>query len=306
MNTKRHSSPREDEKGRQLRDRPARTRPRRRQPGNAHRPIPPAGHARLQGCPHLSLRTEPREGKEARRAGTANRRPLRHADPSDRQHAEIVKANLRAIGIDVQVKILPDAVFFRRLGGPRGPYDLALTRWYGLPDPVTFLGFFDPRTSPGNPNQSINNSYYNDPAYTRRLAAAERTHAIPRIQSPGVGPRTPRRPLGGLRKPSRPRFLLRPHRLPDLSPDLQHRSGSALSPQVATAGGVHRGTADALLLCARKASISLLPTRHVVIGSSAARPNPSVAPPASGRRGSRAARGCRRFDDPARDQAGSR
>jgi ABC-type oligopeptide transport system substrate-binding subunit len=96
-------------------------------------------------------------------------------DTADQRHAQIVKANLNAIGIDVQIKILSHAVLFQRLGRKGEPYDLALTRWYAdYADPVTFLGFFDPRQGPANPSQSTNDSYFHEPGYTRRLAAAER------------------------------------------------------------------------------------------------------------------------------------
>lgn len=122
----------------------------------------------------------PNAAKARRLAGPGRRTAVLYAppDPSDRKRAEIVKANLSAIGIDVQVKIFSDAVLFRRLGRTGEPYDLALTRWFAdYVDPVTFLGVFDPRTGPGNPNQSNNDSYFDEPAYTRGLAAAERLSA---------------------------------------------------------------------------------------------------------------------------------
>ena len=94
---------------------------------------------------------------------------------ADQRHAQIVKANLKAIGIDVQIKVLSHAVLFQRLGRKGERYDLALSRWYAdYADPLTFLGFFDPRRGPANPNQSTHDSYFDEPGYTRRLAAAER------------------------------------------------------------------------------------------------------------------------------------
>ena len=126
--------------------------------------------------------------KARRLAGPGRRTAVLYAppDPSDRRRSEIVKANLSAIGIDVQVKILPDAVFFRRLGRTGEPYDLALGRWYAdYADPVTFLGLFDPRSGPSNPSQSLNYAHFDDPAYTRRLAAAERLSAPARYLAYG-------------------------------------------------------------------------------------------------------------------------
>jgi YVTN family beta-propeller protein len=115
--------------------------------------------------------------KARRLAGPGRRTAVLYAPDgaADQRHARIVKANLKAIGIDVQIKILSHAVLFQRLGRKGEPYDLALSRWYAdYADPITFLGFFDPRRGPANPNQSTNDSYFDDPGYTRRLAAAER------------------------------------------------------------------------------------------------------------------------------------
>jgi ABC-type oligopeptide transport system substrate-binding subunit len=115
--------------------------------------------------------------KARRLAGPGRRTAVLYAPDgaADQRHAQIVKANLKAIGIDVQIKILSHAVLFQRLGRKGEPYDLALSRWYAdYADPVRFLGFFDPRRGPGNPNQSTNDSYFSEPGYTRRLAIAER------------------------------------------------------------------------------------------------------------------------------------
>ena len=119
----------------------------------------------------------PSVDRARRLAGPGRRTAVLYAPDStaDRQHAEIVKANLKAIGIDVQIQTLPNAVFFKRLGRKGEPYDLALSQWYAdYADPVTFLGYFDPRRGPTNPNQSTNVSHFDEPGYTRRLAAAER------------------------------------------------------------------------------------------------------------------------------------
>ena len=115
--------------------------------------------------------------KARRLAGPGRRTAVLYAPDgaADQRHAQIVKANLKAIGIDVQIKILSHAVLFKRLGRKGEPYDLALSRWYAdYADPITFLGFFDPRRGPANPNQSTNDSYFDEPGYSRRLAAAER------------------------------------------------------------------------------------------------------------------------------------
>jgi YVTN family beta-propeller protein len=119
----------------------------------------------------------PSVDRARRLAGPGRRTAVLYARDStaDRQHAEIVKANLKAIGIDVQIQTFSDAVFYKRLGRKGEPYDLALSLWLAdYADPVTFLGFFDPRRGPGNPNPSTDVSHFHEPGYTRRLAAAER------------------------------------------------------------------------------------------------------------------------------------
>ena len=119
----------------------------------------------------------PNVDKAKRLAGPGRRTAVLWAGDTsaDLRQAEIVKANLKAIEIDVQIRTLSDAVFFKRLGRKGEPYDLALSEWYAdYADPVTFLGYFDPRRGPTNPNQSTNVSHFDEPGYTRRLAAAER------------------------------------------------------------------------------------------------------------------------------------
>ena len=59
--------------------------------------------------------------------------------PCDRI-GQVIKENLAAIGIEVQVKAISDASFFARLGKKDEPYDLAPTGWgTDYPDPAQFL-----------------------------------------------------------------------------------------------------------------------------------------------------------------------
>jgi peptide/nickel transport system substrate-binding protein len=89
--------------------------------------------------------------------------------PAHVRFAEIVKANLRRIGIDVQIKASGD--LFVRIGRQGEPFDLALTGWVAdYPDPMTFLGLFDGRTI--GPEGNINFAYFDDPSFNRRLDAA--------------------------------------------------------------------------------------------------------------------------------------
>jgi len=91
--------------------------------------------------------------------------------PSHVRFAAIVKANLRAIGIDVEIKNHGDrhwALIQRR----DEPFDMAVVGWISdYPDPVDVLNQLDGRTirEDGNPNTA----HFADPAYNRQLDAAK-------------------------------------------------------------------------------------------------------------------------------------
>jgi ABC-type oligopeptide transport system substrate-binding subunit len=81
-----------------------------------------------------------------------------------------VRANLRRIGIDVEIKNLGDRIF-ARLDRRDEPFDMALTGWYAdYPNPIDFLRQLDGRTIRARGNSDL--AYFNDPGYNRRLDAA--------------------------------------------------------------------------------------------------------------------------------------
>jgi len=85
--------------------------------------------------------------------------------------AEIVKANLRAIGIDVEVKNHGERhwALIQRLDEP---YDMAVAGWISdYPDPVDVLDQLDGRTITEDGN--LNTAHFDAPAYSRRLDAAK-------------------------------------------------------------------------------------------------------------------------------------
>jgi dipeptide transport system substrate-binding protein len=85
--------------------------------------------------------------------------------------AEIVKANLRAIGIDVEVKNFGEN-HFARIQRRDEPFDMALVSWLSdYPDPVDVLNQLDGRTITEDTN--FNTAHFDDPAYNRRLDAAK-------------------------------------------------------------------------------------------------------------------------------------
>jgi YVTN family beta-propeller protein len=109
--------------------------------------------------------------KARRLAGPGRRSVTMYAlsDPAHVRFAEIVKANLRRIGIDVEIKASGD--FFVRVARRDEPFDLALSGWVAdYPDPMTFLGLFDGRTI--RPDNNLNWAYFDDPGFNRRLDAA--------------------------------------------------------------------------------------------------------------------------------------
>jgi peptide/nickel transport system substrate-binding protein len=92
--------------------------------------------------------------------------------------AQIIKGNLKAIGIDVQVKLFSKGVFFKRLATRDEPYDMALMGWFAdYADPADFLSLLDGRTLGEGSYQNLaffNFARYDDPVFNRRLLAAEK------------------------------------------------------------------------------------------------------------------------------------
>jgi peptide/nickel transport system substrate-binding protein len=94
------------------------------------------------------------------------------AEPGAREEALLVKAELARIGIDVQIKSFGSFAVYHLIARRGEPFDMALTTWFpAYPDPSNILNYlFDGRSirAAGNSNQS----YFDDPAYNRKLAAA--------------------------------------------------------------------------------------------------------------------------------------
>ena len=86
-----------------------------------------------------------------------------------REEAQIVRRNLRPLGIDVQIKEFAMGDFFTRVSSPGEPFDLAVSGWSFASDPVEMLGMYRRRGI-----GSINLSHFENPAFDRKLAAAAR------------------------------------------------------------------------------------------------------------------------------------
>jgi ABC-type oligopeptide transport system substrate-binding subunit len=97
--------------------------------------------------------------------------------------AAIVKENLKAIGIDVEVRQFARAIQFSKEGTKGEPFDIAFEGWQAdYPDPYDFLNvLLDGRTIKDANN--VNFSYLDDPAVNAKLDAAAATTGSDRTAS---------------------------------------------------------------------------------------------------------------------------
>jgi ABC-type transport system substrate-binding protein/class 3 adenylate cyclase/streptogramin lyase len=85
--------------------------------------------------------------------------------------AQIIKTDLRPIGIDVQIHAFPVSVFFDRITRRDAPFDLASVGWGGGDtDPHDLLSIFDGTTIRAANNSNL--SYFDNPRFDRQLHAA--------------------------------------------------------------------------------------------------------------------------------------
>jgi ABC-type transport system substrate-binding protein len=101
----------------------------------------------------------------------------------DVARGQILKRNLKAIGLDLEIKQFPNPVRFEKLATPGEPFDLARVRWFFNPDPGYLKDLFDGRTI-GQPS-FINYSYFDSPKYNRLLDRASRLTGEERYRAYG-------------------------------------------------------------------------------------------------------------------------
>jgi YVTN family beta-propeller protein len=89
-----------------------------------------------------------------------------------RRIAQLIKSELAPLGISVDIKPFRIRLWAKHTGTRGAPFDLAYTDWSAdYADPANFLNyFFDGRSIHATGNGNI--SYFDDPAYNRRLTAA--------------------------------------------------------------------------------------------------------------------------------------
>jgi ABC-type oligopeptide transport system substrate-binding subunit len=94
--------------------------------------------------------------------------------------AQVVKTNLAAIDIDVQVKSFPFSTYFAQLARKGAPYDLAFGGWVAdYVDPDDFLNFLIGAGGGGTLQP------FEDPGYLRKVEAAARLVGPPRYLTYG-------------------------------------------------------------------------------------------------------------------------
>jgi ABC-type transport system substrate-binding protein len=93
-------------------------------------------------------------------------------NPVDLAQAEILKQNLAAIGIELEIQRFPIALLFQKLATPGEPFDIGRVNWSGFVGPGFLEFLFDGRTI-GRP-QSGNWSYFDSPTFNRKLDRASK------------------------------------------------------------------------------------------------------------------------------------
>jgi YVTN family beta-propeller protein len=104
-------------------------------------------------------------------------------NPNCARNAQTLRQNLRAIGIELDVRQVPEPVLFRLPGDPRAPYDL-ITHGYvaDYADPFNFINLlFAPGSKLRSPVISLGRAFEARMAATARLTGARRLHAYARL-----------------------------------------------------------------------------------------------------------------------------
>jgi peptide/nickel transport system substrate-binding protein len=98
---------------------------------------------------------------------------------------QVVQANLKAIGLDVEVKPFTFAVLIDKTGTRGEPFDMWSIGWFAdYPDPYDFINILlDGRTIVAKNN--INTAYFNRPEYNRKMDAAARLAGDARYRAYG-------------------------------------------------------------------------------------------------------------------------
>lgn len=98
--------------------------------------------------------------------------------------AQVIVRNLREIGLDVTVKPFSAAVLDAKTGTPGEPYDMLLTRYQvDYPDPANLILRLLGGANARKPSGNTNAAYFDNPAYNRRMATANRLFGSARLRA---------------------------------------------------------------------------------------------------------------------------
>jgi peptide/nickel transport system substrate-binding protein len=98
------------------------------------------------------------------------------------QQCQIVQANLRNIGLNMDIKLFPRAVQFEKAGNKGEPFDLTLEGWHmDYFDPYDFIFLVDGTTI--RPTNNVNFSYFNSAAFNKKIARAKTLIGVPRYRA---------------------------------------------------------------------------------------------------------------------------
>jgi ABC-type transport system substrate-binding protein/class 3 adenylate cyclase len=98
------------------------------------------------------------------------------------QWAQIIRDNLRPLGITVEVRQFPVRDFFTRISRRGEPFDLAVSGWSMNADPATLALFGNKSLRAG----TVDPSYFDDPAFDRKLEAAAKLSGPKRYRTYGT------------------------------------------------------------------------------------------------------------------------
>ena len=107
-------------------------------------------------------------------------------DPVAKSSVQVIQANLKRIGIEVEPKVFTFAVLIEKAGRQGEPFDMFFIGWFAdYADPYDFINVLLHGRSISKTN-NINTAYWNDPAYNRKMDAAARLSGDARYRAYGA------------------------------------------------------------------------------------------------------------------------
>ena len=95
---------------------------------------------------------------------------------------QVVQANLRNIGLNMDIRLFPRATQFELAGRKGEPFDMTLEGWHmDYFDPYDFIFLVDGTTI--RPANNVNFSYFNSPAFNRKITRAKTLVGVQRYQA---------------------------------------------------------------------------------------------------------------------------